>query len=81
MGGPPPGTWPLAAFADEYKVLRVRDLTHAEIAEVLGLKRKSVERNVGRARKAGLLPPYNPKEHHELLARRNRLTRAQETKP
>jgi hypothetical protein len=71
MGGPPPGTWPIAAFAAEYKVMRRRDMTHAEIGEALGLQRKSVERNVGRARKAGLLPPYNPRETHELLARRH----------
>jgi hypothetical protein len=81
MGRARPGTWTLAAFAAEYKVLRTRDLIHEEIAEILGLAVKSVGRNVTRARHAGLLPPYNPRENHELLARRNRLTRREEGRP
>lgn len=48
---------PLAEFAEDYRILMGRGMTRREIAEVFGIKPDSVERQVGRARKAGLLPP------------------------
>jgi len=52
---------PLEQFAEDYKIYRwSRGMSHHAIAEALGVKPLTVGRLVSRARKAGLLPPYNP---------------------
>lgn len=49
----------LVEFAEDYKILRARGMTHREIAAKLDLRFKTVGRYASRARKAGLLPPYS----------------------
>lgn len=48
---------PLAEFVEDYKILRGRGLSQAQIAELLHVKTKTVGQLVARARAAKLLPP------------------------
>lgn len=67
----------LRAFAEEYRQLKLKDgLTHSEIADRMGIKRGSVERNVARARLLNLLPPYDPGVTHAAVVRERRLAGA-----
>lgn len=52
----------LVDFVEDYKILRNRGMSRRDIAKKMDLKISTVETYVGRARKAGLLPPYRPGE-------------------
>lgn len=47
----------LVDFAEDFAILRRRGLTISGVAEAMGRKRRTVERMLCRARRAGLLPP------------------------
>lgn len=49
----------LADFAEDYKILKRRELTNAEMAKVMGYRPRTVGRLATRARAAGLLPHVN----------------------
>lgn len=52
---------PFETFVEDYKQLHADGLTDKDIAIALGLTEYKVNHRLRRARKAGLLPPANPK--------------------
>jgi hypothetical protein len=59
---------PLEAFAESYRRMCAQGLPVKDIAVRLGISENTVRHRIRRARKAGLLPPANPKFRSAVLA-------------